>query len=134
MTQTSRIRHLTLIVTGLLLPLSLTACADTEWPKWITGEPTRAELNNYSGPIAMPALDTRDKPYPNLADVPARPKITLTPTATENMTADMIAENNEGQGLIAEYKRATQQPVTKPAKKTTSTKHNAKKTGKKNSK
>lgn len=133
MIRATRIRHLTLIVTGLLLTLGLTACADTEWPKWITGEPTRAELNSYSGPIAMPALATREKEYPNLADVPARPKITLTNKTTETMTAEMAAENAEGHRLVDEYKKSMQ-PVTAPAKKpkakTSKKKTDGKKTGK----
>lgn len=94
-------------------PLFLSSCADTEWPKWISGEPTRAELESYQGPIAMPPLDTSDKPYPNLADVPERPKIATTPAERAATRNDMQADNEYGQSLVDTYQRGAA-PVLRP--------------------
>jgi hypothetical protein len=92
----SRIR-LTLLLLGLA---GLCACADTEWPQWISGEPTKAELSAYKGPIAMPAVDTENKPWPNLADVPPRPNVLMTPQETLALTNEMKQENKEAQARI----------------------------------
>jgi hypothetical protein len=106
----TRIHHTLLIVTGLFL----SGCADTEWPKWISGEPTRDELNAYQGPIPMPALDTADKPYPNLADVPKRPEIPSTPEQAHELTAEMTRDNQYGQFLSEGFKTQGQPPVLRP--------------------
>ncbi len=108
---------------GMLL-LFLAACADTEWPQWISGEPTKEQLDAYKGPIPMPDSKTEGKSWPNLADVPARPKVILAEPQKDALVAEMKEENAAGLAEIKAYNAANPsivkpiaKPVIKPAPK-----------------
>ncbi|NDE89914.1 MAG: hypothetical protein EB059_02055 [Alphaproteobacteria bacterium] len=100
-----------------VLLLALAACADTEWPQWISGEPTREQLDAYKGPIAMPNPKAEGKAWPNLADVPARPAVILPDDQKNALVTEMKNKNTEGVAEIAAY-NAGHTPVVKPAPKT----------------
>jgi hypothetical protein len=85
------------------LLLTLGACSDGTLPKWISGEPTQAEIDSYSGPIAMPQAPAGDTTYPNLADVPERPKPILSPADRQSEMEKLKQENVEGQEAIRDY-------------------------------
>ena len=97
----------------LLLP----ACADTEWPQWLSGEPTREELDAYKGPIPMPNPDSEGKTWPNLADVPNRPKVILQEDKKDILVTEMKDKNIEGLHEIEEYNKGLKPAVTSPVKK-----------------
>jgi hypothetical protein len=84
----------------LMCVLLLSACADSELPQWFSGEPTRAELDAYKGPIAMPAIDTAEKEWPNLADVPERPTVLLQPAEKAALIAELKAKNTQGNNQV----------------------------------
>ncbi len=114
--------YLQLFLGPLLLGalLLLTSCADTEWPQWISGEPTKEQLNAYKGPIPMPDGKTDGKSWPNLADVPARPKVILQENDKNALVAEMKEENAQGLAEIAAYNEANPpivKPIAKPAPK-----------------
>lgn len=52
--------------------LSLSACADTKWPTWITGEPDDSVIN--APRIVRDAPSQDEQTWPSLASVPPRPK------------------------------------------------------------
>ncbi len=99
----------------LLLP----ACADTEWPQWISGEPTKEQLDAYKGPIEMPNPSTEGKTWPNLADVPERPKIILPETEKDVLVSEMKEKNAEGLKEIEAYQQGHQPVVKLTPKKVT---------------
>jgi hypothetical protein len=90
----------------------LPGCADTDAPRWLTGEPPREEIESYQGPIAMPPVTVEGKTWPNLGDVPPRPKMLMEPYEKVDLTATLQEENAAGQKAIADYVRATA-PVPK---------------------
>lgn len=103
---------------GMLLCLA--ACADTEWPQWISGEPTKEQLDAYKGPIPMPDNKTEGKSWPNLADVPARPKVILDQPQKDALVTEMKEENAAGLAEIEAYNVAnppTVKQIVKPAPK-----------------
>jgi hypothetical protein len=53
--------------------LSMTGCADTKWPTWITGEPGESVLNNPERVVGSPPVAPKDK-WPNLGDMPDKPQ------------------------------------------------------------
>lgn len=112
---------LPIVLTGLVLLLS--SCADTEWPHWLSGEPSRAELDAYHGPIEMPKPDTDGKDWPNLADVPARPAVLMSDSDKQKLVSEMTAGNSEGNKEIAALNeklhpaQPTKKSVTKKQKK-----------------
>jgi hypothetical protein len=95
----------------------LGACSDGTLPKWISGEPTQAEIDSYSGPIAMPPAPPDDAAYPNLADVPSRPQPRLTPAERAAETESLKQENLEGQEAIRQYSGQTLTPPRFPGQK-----------------
>ena len=97
-----------------LVALLLSSCADTPWPHWISGEPTREELDAYQGPIAMPNPDTDGKEWPNLADVPAKPKIILADNKKDALVSEMKTKNTQGLAEITKY-NAAHPPIAKPS-------------------
>ncbi len=97
----------------LLLP----ACADTEWPQWLSGEPPREELDAYKGPIPMPNPGSEGKTWPNLADVPQRPKVILPENKKDILVTEMKDNNIYGLHEIEEYNKGLKPAVTSPAKK-----------------
>lgn len=103
------------LISGVML-LLLTACADTEWPQWISGEPTKEQLDAYKGPIPMPDGKTDGKSWPNLADVPQRPKVILKEDDKNALVAEMKEENTQGLAEIAAYNEANP-PIVKPSVK-----------------
>lgn len=107
-------QHRTLILMGLLGVL--TSCADTPWPQWITGEPTREQLDAYQGPIPMPNPNSDGKEWPNLADVPKRPVIILPDDKKSLLITEMKDNNMQGLQEIADYNKGIQ-PNLKPAPK-----------------
>ena len=94
--------------------LLLGGCANTPWPKWITGEPTVEELAVYQGPIEMPSTNTQGKNYPNLADVPERPTLFSSAQQSQDTVNELQAKNEEAQKILEEFKK---QMVAKPAAK-----------------
>lgn len=106
--------YLQLFLGGVLLLLS--SCADTEWPQWISGEPTKEQLDAYKGPIPMPDGKTEGKSWPNLADVPQRPKVILPEQDKNALVAEMKKENAQGLAEIAAY-NAANPPIVKPIAK-----------------
>ncbi len=104
--------------TAILFALSLSGCADTEWPHWITGEPTREELNAYKGPIEMPAIDVADKRIPNLAEVPPSPKILMKKKEEVALRKAMKQDNENGNAESDAYAQSlAAQPAPQPVKK-----------------
>lgn len=97
--------------------LLVCACADTEWPQWLSGEPTRAELDAYKGPIPMPNPDTTGKTWPNLADVPNRPNIILPDEKKDVLVTEMKAENKKGLAEIDAYNKGLKPEIKSPLKK-----------------
>jgi hypothetical protein len=85
------------------LLLMLGACSDDTLPKWISGEPSQAEIDSYSGAITMPQAPGDEEAYPNLADVPARPKAILSPAQRQEEMESLKQENLEGQEAIRKY-------------------------------
>lgn len=109
-----RFPHLQLSFCGAALCcILLASCADTEWPRWITGEPTKAELQNYNGPIIMPAEGSENKAWPNLADVPPRPDGLMPAAETENIRQELKQKNAEGQATVAAF-QAGQKKTSAP--------------------
>lgn len=109
--------YISILFSFMLLLLS--ACADTQWPQWLSGEPTREQLDAYKGPIPMPNPDTQGKVWPNLADVPARPKVILDNAQTDTLVTEMKQKNAQGLQEIESYnnnlKPASASPPKKPA-------------------
>mgnify|MGYP003387503019 FL=1 len=95
----------------------LSACADTEWPQWISGEPTKEQLDAYKGPIKMPKQQVSGKEWPNLADVPDRPKIILADDKKSLLVTEMKDNNIQGLQVIEDYNQALKPAVTSPPKK-----------------
>jgi hypothetical protein len=97
----------------------LSGCADTDMPRWLTGEPPRAEIESYQGPIAMPPVTVEEKSWPNLADVPPRPVLLMKPDEKAELAAELRQENAVGQAAVADYAHASapEQSVKKPAAK-----------------
>jgi hypothetical protein len=104
------------------LCVALSACADTEWPKWITGEPTSQELAAYQGPIEMPQTSTQGKVWPNLADVPARPTVILEDGAKDVLLTEMKNKNTQGLAEIENYKANNRPIIKKPSVKNSKSK------------
>lgn len=94
--------------------LLLSACADTEWPQWLSGEPSKEQLDAYKGPISMPSQDSSGKPWPNLADVPERPKVILQDDKKDILVTEMKDMNVQGLEEIEAYNKGI-----KPALKST---------------
>jgi hypothetical protein len=113
--------RITISILFSFMLLVLSACADTEWPQWISGEPTKEQLNAYKGPIPMPNPGTQGKEWPNLADVPHHPKVTLSEEKKDLLVAGMKDDNMEGLHEIEAYNKTLQPVVTvtpkKPVKK-----------------
>lgn len=115
---------LPILLSAVLLLLS--SCADTEWPQWISGEPTKQQLDAYKGPIEMPNPSTEGKTWPNLADVPERPKIILPEAEKDALVSEMNEKNAQGQKEIEAYQQG-HQPVVKVTAKKAAPKKAAKK-------
>lgn len=96
----------------------LSACADTEWPQWISGEPTKEEMDGYKGPIKMPKQEVSGKEWPNLADVPSRPKIILQDAQKELLVTEMKDNNIQGLQVIDDYNKGLKPLVTPVPPKT----------------
>ncbi|NTU77619.1 MAG: hypothetical protein HGA90_07415 [Alphaproteobacteria bacterium] len=56
----------------LFCVLALSACADSQWPTWLTGEPGASVLN--APRVVGTPPSHADKSFPNLATVPEKPK------------------------------------------------------------
>lgn len=90
-------------LSGALVTLAaLCACADSELPRWFSNEPSKAELESYQGPVAMPPVDAAAEPYPNLADVPEAPRLSSVKEQAD-WRAKLAAENEKGAAVIADY-------------------------------
>ncbi len=105
----------TIFLSAALLLVS--ACADTQWPQWISGEPTREQLDDHKGLIPMPDTDPRGKSWPNLADVPERPMVILKDKQKDELVTEMKNKNADGLNDIETYKKSVR-PAVSPAPKT----------------
>lgn len=106
-------RHRLLCI-ALLIPLlggCLGGCADTRLHKWLTGLPNAEDIA-YTGPLAMPATSPQGKPWPNLADVPEKPKPLMSVAEDKKKLAEMTQENAAGEQAIADYNRLNPPPPT----------------------
>lgn len=83
--------------------LLLGGCEDGTLPKWITGEPTRAEIAAAPQPVPLPPQPASDAPYPNLADVPPRPQPQLNDQQRAAEMDELKKENATGQAEIQQY-------------------------------
>ncbi|MBI3419657.1 MAG: hypothetical protein HY053_05955 [Proteobacteria bacterium] len=63
----------------------------------------------------MPAAATANQPYPNLADVPLRPRPYVLPAQRVDEVKNLKRENAEGQGVIAEFNDETKNTPQPPA-------------------
>ena len=77
--------------------LALTACADTPWPEWITGEPDNTVLNAPHRVGEAPSKDLQE--WPNLASVPAKPKNFSTLNERQAMIKQMMTDKAEAEAL-----------------------------------
>lgn len=104
------------ICTAAFLVFGLSSCAETEWPQWLSGEPSKAELDSYSGPLVMPATSAEEKEWPNLADVPPRPTRTMPAREVEAIKTELKTKNAEGQTVIENFQKemAPPPPPQKP--------------------
>ncbi|MBI3419522.1 MAG: hypothetical protein HY053_05270, partial [Proteobacteria bacterium] len=85
-------------ILACLLLTMLCACTDDALPEWMTGVPSQTELDASKGTVVMPAAATANQPYPNLADVPLRPRPYVLPAQRVDEVKNLKRENTDGQG------------------------------------
>jgi hypothetical protein len=77
--------------------IGLTGCAENQFLNDLTGEPKSGVSADRAG---VPRVDAREKIWPNLADVPARPAAPPPLTQREAEQSELLRARSQGLDLL----------------------------------